>query len=34
MPKATVEIQTMNFQDEEGKLLVKELDKEVLTMGG
>jgi hypothetical protein len=31
---ATVEELTMNFQDEEGTLLVKELDKEVLTKGG
>lgn len=30
---ATVEELTMNFQDEEGQLLVKELDKEVLTKG-
>lgn len=35
MPNAaTVEDLTMNFQDEEGTLLVKELDKEVLTKGG
>jgi hypothetical protein len=35
MPNAaTVEELTMNFQDEEGTLLVKELDKEVLTKGG
>lgn len=35
MPNAaTVEELTMNFHDEEGNLLVKELDKEVLTKGG
>jgi hypothetical protein len=34
MPNTTVEELTMNFQDEEGNLLVKELDKEVLTKGG
>ncbi len=34
MPNTTVEELTMNFQDEEGKLLVKELDKEILTKGG
>jgi hypothetical protein len=34
MSNATVEDLTMNFQDEEGTLLVKELDKEVLTKGG
>ncbi len=35
MPNAaTVDELTMNFQDEEGNLLVKELDKEVLTKGG
>ena len=31
---ATVEELTMNFSDEEGNLLVKELEKEVLTKGG
>lgn len=34
MPNETVEDLTMNFKDEEGNLLVKELDKEVLTKGG
>src|SRR5690606_32937562 len=34
MANETVEDLTMNFQDEEGTLLVKELDKEVLTKGG
>jgi hypothetical protein len=29
----TVDELTMNFQDEEGKLLVKELDKQILTKG-
>ena len=31
---ATVDDLTMNFQDEEGTLLCKELDREVLTKGG
>lgn len=34
MANETVEDLTMNFQDEDGTLLVKELDKEVLTKGG
>lgn len=34
MANETVEDLTMNFQDEEGNLLVKELSKEVLTKGG
>jgi len=34
MANETVEDLTMNFLDEEGTLLVKELSKEVLTKGG